>query len=226
MCRIQCWWNGARRWNLDHRFVLPTTLNLRSERRKNASFGTLSLTFAFLPSAFTPISFRSRVLIDFLQSEGTKELLGEVSLPRVKREELLTMISVRYLCLVFIYPAFFADSLDKNERKLILPSSPYNLLRWWKSCSVSLSSGRGDKSEESVADRSLLDAFVFLSFLTPCNNDDNCEWEDDPTRYMSTRRWYPTLETLEDGSAIIVSLSFCLSSREGNVEPPLGEYSC
>ncbi|BGP45591.1 hypothetical protein JCM10450v2_001410 [Rhodotorula kratochvilovae] len=32
----------------------------------------------------------------------------------------------------------------------------------------------------------------------------NCEWIDDGTNYMTTRRWYPTLETLEDGSMIVV----------------------
>ena len=50
-------------------------------------------------------------------------------------------------------------------------------------------------------------------FLTPCNDDDKCEWEDDPDRYMTSRRWYPTLETLEDGSAIIVSATVARASR-------------
>lgn len=31
-----------------------------------------------------------------------------------------------------------------------------------------------------------------------------CEWIDDGSNYMTTRRWYPTLETLEDGTIIIV----------------------
>ncbi|BGO97295.1 Copper radical oxidase [Rhodotorula toruloides ATCC 204091] len=31
-----------------------------------------------------------------------------------------------------------------------------------------------------------------------------CEWIDDGANYMTTRRWYPTLETLEDGTIIIV----------------------
>ena len=50
-----------------------------------------------------------------------------------------------------------------------------------------------------------LSVLFVARFLTPCNDDDKCEWEDDPDRYMTSRRWYPTLETLEDGSAIIVS---------------------
>ncbi|TNY18275.1 copper radical oxidase [Rhodotorula diobovata] len=32
----------------------------------------------------------------------------------------------------------------------------------------------------------------------------SCEWIDDGSNYMTTRRWYPTLETLEDGSMIVV----------------------
>lgn len=41
-----------------------------------------------------------------------------------------------------------------------------------------------------------------LRLLDPCD-DDSCNWLDDPALYMTSRRWYPTLETLEDGSAII-----------------------
>lgn len=43
-----------------------------------------------------------------------------------------------------------------------------------------------------------------IRFLDPCEDDDTCEWGDFPALYMTTRRWYPTLETLEDGSAIII----------------------
>jgi len=40
-----------------------------------------------------------------------------------------------------------------------------------------------------------------IRLLNPCD-DGNCNWiMDDP---MTTRRWYPTLETLEDGSMIIL----------------------
>lgn len=39
--------------------------------------------------------------------------------------------------------------------------------------------------------------------LTVCD-DETCNWNDDGTDYMTTRRWYPTLETLEDGTMIIV----------------------
>lgn len=35
--------------------------------------------------------------------------------------------------------------------------------------------------------------------------DGTCDWTDDGSNYMTTRRWYPTLETLEDGSMIVVS---------------------
>ncbi|KAJ6513221.1 glyoxal oxidase [Mycena sanguinolenta] len=37
--------------------------------------------------------------------------------------------------------------------------------------------------------------------LVPCD-DDSCDWVDAQT--MTTRRWYPTVETLQDGSAIII----------------------
>ncbi|WVF65591.1 hypothetical protein IAT40_000321 [Kwoniella sp. CBS 6097] len=42
-----------------------------------------------------------------------------------------------------------------------------------------------------------------IRLLDPCD-DENCEWVDNPVMYMTSRRWYPTLETLEDGSAIIM----------------------
>ncbi|KIM23987.1 glyoxal oxidase [Serendipita vermifera MAFF 305830] len=42
-----------------------------------------------------------------------------------------------------------------------------------------------------------------IRFLTPCD-DQTCNWVDDPTRYMTTRRWYPTLEGLPDGSLFIL----------------------
>ena len=41
-----------------------------------------------------------------------------------------------------------------------------------------------------------------IRLLDPCD-DENCDWVDNPAMYMSTQRWYPTLETLEDGSALI-----------------------
>lgn len=41
-----------------------------------------------------------------------------------------------------------------------------------------------------------------VRLLTP-SSDGTAEWIDDPANYMDTKRWYPTLETVEDGSAII-----------------------
>jgi Glyoxal oxidase N-terminus len=38
--------------------------------------------------------------------------------------------------------------------------------------------------------------------MTPCD-DQTCNWIDDPSRYMTTRRWYPTLEALADGSLLV-----------------------
>ncbi|MBW0502782.1 hypothetical protein O181_042497 [Austropuccinia psidii MF-1] len=40
-----------------------------------------------------------------------------------------------------------------------------------------------------------------IRLLTPCN-DNSCQWNE--VVPMTTRRWYPTLETLEDGSIIII----------------------
>lgn len=42
-----------------------------------------------------------------------------------------------------------------------------------------------------------------LRSLLPCA-DSTCDWVDDGSNYLTTRRWYPTLETLEDGSILIV----------------------
>ncbi|KAG8839721.1 hypothetical protein FRC18_008441 [Serendipita sp. 400] len=42
-----------------------------------------------------------------------------------------------------------------------------------------------------------------IRFLTPCD-DKTCNWVDDPNRYMTTRRWYPTLENLPDGSLFVL----------------------
>ncbi|QRV96298.1 glyoxal oxidase [Ceratobasidium sp. AG-Ba] len=42
-----------------------------------------------------------------------------------------------------------------------------------------------------------------VRLITPQENG-SAEWVDDPTLYLSTRRWYPTLETLSDGTMIIV----------------------
>lgn len=38
--------------------------------------------------------------------------------------------------------------------------------------------------------------------MTPCS-DETCNWMIDPTG-IPVNRWYPTLETLEDGSVIII----------------------
>ncbi|GAA5898861.1 hypothetical protein JCM6882_004016 [Rhodosporidiobolus microsporus] len=35
-------------------------------------------------------------------------------------------------------------------------------------------------------------------------DDESCDWIDDGSNYMTTRRWYPTLETLEDGTMIVI----------------------
>jgi hypothetical protein len=42
-----------------------------------------------------------------------------------------------------------------------------------------------------------------VRLLDPCN-DGTCNWLDDPALYMSTKRWYASLETLSDGTMIII----------------------
>jgi len=39
--------------------------------------------------------------------------------------------------------------------------------------------------------------------LDTCS-DDTCDWVDNGSNYMTTRRWYPTLETLPDGTMIVI----------------------
>lgn len=48
---------------------------------------------------------------------------------------------------------------------------------------------------------------AFRMLVCTGSGNTNCEWLDDEYMYMTTRRWYPTLETLEDGSILIVSSS-------------------
>lgn len=47
------------------------------------------------------------------------------------------------------------------------------------------------------------DGGMAIRFLDP-NDQGTANWIDNPAMYMTSRRWYPTLETLEDGSAIIL----------------------
>ncbi|MBW0470069.1 hypothetical protein O181_009784 [Austropuccinia psidii MF-1] len=44
-----------------------------------------------------------------------------------------------------------------------------------------------------------------IRLLDPCDNDNNCQWVVNPGgTLLQAKRWYPTVETLEDGSAIII----------------------
>ncbi|CAH7687128.1 glyoxal oxidase N-terminus-domain-containing protein [Phakopsora pachyrhizi] len=44
-----------------------------------------------------------------------------------------------------------------------------------------------------------------IRLITPCDNDNDCQWSVNPGgTIMQAKRWYPTVETLEDGSAIII----------------------
>ncbi len=61
----------------------------------------------------------------------------------------------------------------------------------------------GNVVDASVAPYDVVDGGKALRLLNPSDTG-GATWVDDPKLYMTTRRWYPTLETLEDGSAIIV----------------------
>ncbi|KZP19871.1 copper radical oxidase [Athelia psychrophila] len=62
---------------------------------------------------------------------------------------------------------------------------------------VTLTSGNGPYDDA--------DGGKSVRILNPCDND-NCDWET--LAQLTTRRWYPTLETLPDGSAIILGGDF------------------
>ena len=42
-----------------------------------------------------------------------------------------------------------------------------------------------------------------VRLLTPCD-DNSCQWVDNRANYLNSRRWYPTVEPLDDGSVIII----------------------
>lgn len=63
--------------------------------------------------------------------------------------------------------------------------------------------GQADSLSVGEAPYYSLDGAMAVRLLDPCT-DQSCNWVDDKANYMTTRRWYPTLETLEDGSAIII----------------------
>jgi hypothetical protein len=42
-----------------------------------------------------------------------------------------------------------------------------------------------------------------VRLISPCD-DSRCQWVDNPSNYLKSRRWYPTVEPLDDGSVIIV----------------------
>lgn len=50
-----------------------------------------------------------------------------------------------------------------------------------------------------------------IRLLEPC--DDDCEWTTSQQANMQAERWYPTVETLQDGSLAIVSIYAITASR-------------
>ncbi|KAJ7745446.1 glyoxal oxidase, partial [Mycena maculata] len=63
------------------------------------------------------------------------------------------------------------------------------------------SSGAGPYDDPDGGKSSPLFLLTFFRELIP-KDDGKCEWTLGPS--MTTRRWYPTVETLQDGSAIII----------------------
>ncbi|CAE6489177.1 unnamed protein product [Rhizoctonia solani] len=61
----------------------------------------------------------------------------------------------------------------------------------------------GLKAEDASGPYQSLDGGLAMRLITP-NADGSAEWLDDPALYLTTRRWYPTLETLSDGTMIII----------------------
>lgn len=58
-----------------------------------------------------------------------------------------------------------------------------------------------------------------------CDNAGECTWYDNARNYMKFERWYPTLETLEDGSAMI--MAGCIDGgyvNDRNQDNPTIEY--
>ncbi|QRV86192.1 glyoxal oxidase [Ceratobasidium sp. AG-Ba] len=63
-----------------------------------------------------------------------------------------------------------------------------------------------------------------VRLLSPCDGE-TCEWTMDP-KPMTTRRWYPTVETLEDGSVMIIGGNQYggFVNSEGNNNPTFEYY--
>ncbi|KAH8923060.1 copper radical oxidase [Atractiella rhizophila] len=68
------------------------------------------------------------------------------------------------------------------------------------------------------------DGGLALRVLDPCD-DGSCSWVDNSANYMQSRRWYPTLETLQDGSLILIGGDFWGGFVNGNDQNnPTVEY--
>ncbi|QRV94396.1 glyoxal oxidase [Ceratobasidium sp. AG-Ba] len=61
----------------------------------------------------------------------------------------------------------------------------------------------GLKADPGAEPYESLDGGLAMRLITP-KEDGTAEWLDDPKLYLTTRRWYPTLETLSDGTMIII----------------------
>ncbi|KAG8718917.1 hypothetical protein FRC09_011908 [Ceratobasidium sp. 395] len=61
----------------------------------------------------------------------------------------------------------------------------------------------GLKADPGAEPYESLDGGLAMRLINP-TEDGTAEWVDDPKYYLTTRRWYPTLETLSDGTMIII----------------------
>ncbi|KAJ3512328.1 hypothetical protein NLJ89_g3581 [Agrocybe chaxingu] len=66
---------------------------------------------------------------------------------------------------------------------------------------ASVQDGSAGPYRDADGRKSRLSPYAYYSMITPCD-DDSCQWSLSP--FESDQRWYPTLETLDDGSIIIL----------------------
>lgn len=57
------------------------------------------------------------------------------------------------------------------------------------------------------------DGGTALRVMTPCD-DGSCEWSDDESNWMNSRRWYPELETLPEVCLCVWSLPAPMTSAD------------
>ena len=64
-----------------------------------------------------------------------------------------------------------------------------------------------------------------VRLLSPCD-DSNCQWNDSSSNYLKSRRWYPTVEPIDDGSVIIIGGALWGGFVNAGEQTPLSLFSC